>query len=107
MTELLALPDWNTPPRTIDDWMAALAALGHPAILARESPGVAWLEVAPLRLRGYAVIESGHVAAINFELNDPDPTPAVKVVEAAAHSIGWEADADEGDDEDDEDGDDD
>lgn len=102
MIELLALPEWDTPHRTIDDWMAALTALGHRPSLERESPGVAWLEVAPLRLRGYVVIESGHVAAINFELNDPDPATAIKVVKTAARSIGWEVDADEGDDDDDE-----
>jgi hypothetical protein len=101
MTELLALPEWDTPPRTIDDWTAALTALGHPPTLERESPGVAWLEIAPLRLRGYAVIESGHVVAVNFELNAPDPSPAVTLVEGAARSIGWDVNDDEDDEDDD------
>src|SRR5436190_384074 len=90
MTELLALPAWDSPPRSLDDWAAGLTALGHPPEVAHESPGVAWLEVAPLRLRGYAVIEGGHVTAINFELHDPDIAPSYRLVAAAASALRWE-----------------
>ena len=76
---------------------------GGPVIVSRESPTVTWLEIAPLRLRGYAVIEDGHVTAINFELSDPDPRPADPGHRAAAAALGWEVHPDDGDDDDDED----
>ena len=59
-------------------------------VVTRESTGVSWLEIGPLRLRGYAVLAGRHVEAINFELADPDPAPATRVVEAAAEALGWE-----------------
>src|SRR4051812_5147973 len=95
MTELLSLPGWQAPPRTLDDWAGQLAALGHPPAVVRESGSVAWLEVAALRVRGYAVIEGPHVTAINFELSDPDPGPASRLVQAAAAALGWEVHEDE------------
>jgi len=90
MIERLALPAWSTPPRPLDDWTGRLAATGQKVTVDRESPGSAWVEVAALRLRGYAVIEGGHVAAINFELHDLDPTAARDLIEAAARDLGWE-----------------
>src|SRR5437867_6036653 len=90
MIELLALPGWNTPPLALDAWVAQLSAQGHPPTLTPEDGGACWLEVGALRLRGYAVIEGDHLAAINFELAHPDPDPARRVVEAAAVALGWE-----------------
>ncbi|HEX8201724.1 MAG TPA: hypothetical protein VF590_14675 [Isosphaeraceae bacterium] len=101
MTEFLALPGWNTPPVTLDAWVAQLAAQGHPPTLTRDEPGTCWLEVGALRLRGYAVNEGDHLGAINFELSDPDPEPALHVVEAAARALGWEVHPDEPDEEED------
>lgn len=101
MIEYLALPGWQTPPRTVEDWAARLSESGGPVIVSRESSTVSWLEVAPLRLRGYAVIENGHVTAINFELRDPDPGPATRALEGAATAIGWELHPDDPDDPDD------
>jgi hypothetical protein len=103
MIEMLALPAWDAPPRSLDDWAAQLAALGHPANVEREPGGECWLEVAPLRLRGYVVSEEGHVAAINFELHDPDPGPASSVVQSAARALGWEVHSGEGEDDEDDD----
>ena len=100
MLEYLALPGWKTPPRTVDDWVASLSETGGPVIVTRESSSTAWIEVAPLRLRGYVVIENGNAAAINFELHDPDPGPATKAIEDAATALCWEVHPD-----DDEDGD--
>jgi hypothetical protein len=96
MIELLALPAWDAPPRSPADWAAELAALGHPATVARAPDGDTWIEVAPLRLRGFVVIEDGLAAAINFELHDPDPAPASRLVEAAATALGWEVHPDDG-----------
>jgi hypothetical protein len=100
MLEYLALPGWKNPPRTLDDWVAALSETGGPVIVTRESSSETWIEVAPLRLRGYVVIENGHAAAINFELHDPDPGPATRAIENASTALGWEVHPD-----DDEDGD--
>lgn len=99
MIERLALPAWDTPPRPLDDWVAQLVAQGQPAVLARESSSVAWLEIAPLRLRGYAVLEGPHVTAIHFELSAPDPSRALETLEIAIKALGWELhDDDEEDD---------
>jgi hypothetical protein len=105
MIELLALPCWQTPPRSLDDWVACLTEAGGPVVVERESAGVSWLEMNRIRLRGYAMIEGDRVEAINFELADPDPEPAARVVETAAQALGWELHTD--DPEDDQDRDDD
>ncbi len=98
MIELLALPDWQTPPRSLDDWVAQFEALAGPVVVTRESSGVSWVEIGTLRLRGYVVLEGQRVEAINFELAAPDPEPAARVVEAAAQALGWEVHPDEPDD---------
>ncbi len=100
MTELLALPGWNTPPRTLDDWVGQLTALGASIVVERESAGVSWIEVASMRLRGYAMSEGERLEAINFELSDPDPGPATRLIETAAAALGWEVHPDEPDDDD-------
>ena len=109
MTEYLAIPAWQTPPTPIDAWVGRLAeASGAPVGLTREGSGVAWLELAPLRVRGYVQVENGQAAAINFELHALDPGPAARVLEAAAAALGWELhadDEDEADEDDDQDDD--
>jgi hypothetical protein len=97
--ELLALPAWQSPPRTLEDWVAGLSANAGPVVVTRESTGVAWVEIGSHRVRGYVVLEGGHVEAINFELSAPDPAPAVSVLEAAAQAMGWELHPDEPDEE--------
>ncbi len=97
MVEYLALPAWNTPETTVDAWVVALSESAGPVIVSREGSAAAWLEVAPMRLRGYVLIESGHAAAVNFELRDPDPEPSTRALEAASAALGWELHADEGD----------
>jgi hypothetical protein len=103
MMELLALPGWQTKPTTLDAWIAQLETHGGPVVVTRESPNASWLEIGPLRLRGYAVLAGRVVEAINFELNHPDPAPASRAVAAAAEAIGWEVHADSEDDDDDDD----
>ena len=99
MLEFLAIPAWDGPPRSLDDWAAALAASGHTPTIDRLGPGEAWLEVAALRLRGYAVIEGNLVSAINFELHAPDTTePTIRFLESAAQSLGWEVHPDDDED---------
>ena len=94
MVEYLALPAWDTPPRTIDEWISALAEAGGSASLHRESSTVWWLRSPDLDSEGYAVIESGYPTAINFELKADDPTHALTIITAAAISLGWEIHAD-------------
>ena len=102
MTELLALPAWDTPPTSLDAWSGRFANHGHPPVVSREGSGVAWMEFAPLRLRAYVVIESGHVEAVNFEINDPDPQPSLTLIVVIAQELRWELHPDDGsDDEDD------
>jgi hypothetical protein len=103
MPEYLAIPAWKTPPTPLDAWVERLTEFAGPVIVRRESSTVAWLEVAPLRVRGYVVIENGHASAINFELSDLDPEPATKALEAAAGALGWELHADDGEDDEDDD----
>ena len=78
----------------------ALGTLGHGAVTSRESTTVSWLEVGSLRCRGYVLVQGRHVEAINFELALPEPAPAVRVIEAAAASLGWEVHEDDGPDDD-------
>ncbi len=94
MIELLAIPSWNTAPKTLDDWTAAILAEGHPAVVV-QGDDETWLEVAPSRLRGYVEFDGPHVEAINFELPDVDTEPAARVLAAAALALGWEIHQDE------------
>jgi hypothetical protein len=102
MIELLALPGWQAPPTTLDDWIGQLTALAGPVAVARESREETWLEIGALRLRGYVVFEGRRVEAINFELADPDPAPAIRAIEAAAQALGWEVHPDEPEEDDEE-----
>jgi hypothetical protein len=103
MIELLALPGWQAPPTTLDDWIGRLTDLAGPVSVSRESNEATWLELGALRLRGYAVLAGLRVEAINFELTGPDPGPATSVVEAAARALGWEVHPDDPEDDEDED----
>ena len=94
MIELLALPGWQTPPRS-EDWVAQLEGQAGPVVVTRESTGASWIEVGRLRLRGYVVLQGQSVDAINFELAAPDPGPAAVAVEAAAQALGWEVHPDD------------
>src|SRR6516164_2744063 len=98
MIELLALPGWQTPPTTLNDWIARLTDLSGPVTVTRESSEATWLEVGTLRFRGYAVMAGRRVEAINFELTDPDSAPATRIIEAAAEALGWEVQPDGDDD---------
>ncbi|MHC5539883.1 hypothetical protein ACYOEI_16815 [Singulisphaera rosea] len=97
MIELLVIPDWNTPERTLEDWVSRLSEVGGPVVVTRESVGASWIEIASLRLRGYAVIEGPRLEAINFELTALDPDPALRVIEAVSKDLGWEVHPDEPD----------
>ncbi len=103
MREYLAIPAWRTPPTPLAAWVAGLTEAAGPVAVRPDPPSAFWLEVAPLRLRGFALIEEGHASAINFELHDPDPDPATRAIEAAALALGWEIHADDEDDPDDDD----
>lgn len=101
MTEYLALPAWDTQPRPLDDWVRALTEAGAPTTVEHEGRDEVWLEVAPIRVRGYVVIEGIGVTAINFELHDPETEPALAIVTTAAKSLGYEVHADDGEDDED------
>src|SRR3954452_8742043 len=100
MTDLLAVPCWNTPETTLPTWVESLRAQGLAVEATDESPGVSWIESTAARLRGYVVMKGPVVEAINFEFHGPDPAEARGLVESAASAIGWEVHDDE-DDEDD------
>ena len=74
----------------MDEWVAALSEAGSPATIRRESATVWWLLAPAIELEGYALIESGHPSAINFELQAANPDHALALITAAAHSLGWE-----------------
>jgi hypothetical protein len=90
MLELLAIPAWNTPATTLDQWVAEFELRNVKAVVARESPGIFWLEAPSLRLRGYALSEGIRLEAINFELSDPIPSAASELLEATCAALGWE-----------------
>lgn len=100
MTEILAIPKWKENPRPLDDWLAAFSDLGSAPTLNRDGAEAVWIELGPLRTRGYALAEAGLVTAIHFEIHAPDPSEARAALDAAAESLGWEL-HDDTDDEDD------
>jgi hypothetical protein len=103
MIELLAIPGWQTPPTSLEDWVRRLADLaGIPVELERESPQATWIMLPTLRLRGFAVLAGPHVEAINFEVAEPDPTRATSLIAAAATALAWEIHAEDEPEEDDE-----
>lgn len=101
MIEYLAIPDWDTPPRSLEDWTKQFAEMGHPAELVPEPPETTWLEFATLPVRGLALVEEGAVIAIDFEFQETES--ALPLIESAAKALGWELhlddDDEEGDDE--------
>jgi hypothetical protein len=101
MLEFLAIPAWDGSPRSLDEWVTALSGSGHAPTIDRLGPDEAWLELAPLRLRGYAVVEGNLATAINFELHEPNPDSTLAFLESAAQSLGWEVHPDDDDDEED------
>ena len=102
MIEVLAIPGWQTGPTTLDVWTTRLAeAAGSAPAVVRESAEGSWVVLGPLRVRGFAVMAGPHVEAINFELADPDPSTANRLLEEVAASIGWEIHPDDGEDDED------
>src|SRR6478609_3071361 len=90
MVEWLAIAGTDTPPIGLEAWIARLEACGHRPTIDRDGTDGTWLEIAPLRIRGYAIFEGAFVDAINFELHAPDPEPALEWLKSAADGIGWE-----------------
>ena len=90
MQEWLAIPGPCSQPIGIDVWVARLTLLGHEPALEKENSDGFWIECAALRLRGFTMMEGVNVDAINFELHDLDPAPALQLLEAAVLSLGWE-----------------
>ncbi|MGE3822305.1 MAG: hypothetical protein AB7I30_23070 [Isosphaeraceae bacterium] len=100
MIEPLAIPAWNTPPRTLQDWVDTFESLGLTPRTMRESPSAWWIEVPSAGLRGYAVTRGDQVEAINFEIDPGQLDQARARLAAVAEALGWEL-HDEDDDEDD------
>lgn len=91
MIEILAIPGWQAAEITLSAWSDRLTGQGLDVRVTRESTGVSWIEVASLRLRGYAVIEDGRrVEAINFELDGLEPSFAREALARAASALSWE-----------------
>jgi hypothetical protein len=104
MIELLAVPSWQTPPTTLEAWVARFEQQGeHAVVIERESPEGAWVHLEAIGARGFAVLAGQHVEAINFEIDDRETEAASRFLEEAAAAIGWEIHTDEDDGEDDRD----
>jgi len=105
MIERLAIPAWQAPPRTLEDWKSALESIpgAGTVTLERETGTVYWFEVAAQRIRGYAMLEDNDVTAINFEFHAGDPAPSLAAVEAIAAQLNWELHEDDDDGETDDD----
>lgn len=103
MIERLAIPAWQAPPRTLEDWKTALESINDAGTvdLERESGTVYWFELPARRLRGYAMLENSEVTAINFEFHAADPAPILAEVEALATRLGWELHEDDDDEDED------
>ncbi|RUL89782.1 hypothetical protein [Tautonia sociabilis] len=103
MIERLLIPSWNTPVRSVDDWNAELARLGHPPEVAREGSDELWLVLERVGARLLAVVEGPTLTAWHAEIDAEDPAPALAVIDQAAAALGWEVhDEDLDEDEDDE-----
>lgn len=98
MTELLAVPCWDTPETTLTAWVESLRGQGLAVVATTESPGVSWIESTTARLRGYVMMNGLVVEAINFEFHDADPAHARKLVESAAAALSWEVHDDDDED---------
>lgn len=101
MIERLAIPAWDTKPTLIAAWVEALEQHLGPVEFDRDGPTEAWFDVDSRVVRGFAMIEGPHIAAINFEIDADDPLPAVRDLDQACVSIGWELHIDDEDSEDD------
>ena len=100
MQEWLAIPGPSSQPIGLNVWVERLSQLGHESVLEKEDSDAFWIEIAALRLRGFAMMEGVNVDAINFELHDPEPALAWQLLEAAASSLGWELTQEDDDDDD-------
>lgn len=101
MIEVLALPEWDAPPTSLEAWAGQLEGQGFEVVVTRESASVSWLELNELRMRGYVLLEGQKVEAINFELAAPDPSRGLEALAVAAATLRWELHDDEGDDDED------
>lgn len=105
MIELLAIPQWQSPPCTLDEWSATLTGLGLEVRVVLDEDRDAWVEVPSLRTRGLAVLDGVHLEAIHFEVNATDPDRVIQHLTEAATQLGWEIHPDDDDDADDDDAD--
>ena len=103
MVELLAIPGWQAPVRTVEDWLNALAVLGHAARISLDEDHDTWIEVPDLSLRGLTVLDGVNLEAIHFELENPETEVVLEVLCQAAAVLSWELHPDDDDDDDDDD----
>jgi hypothetical protein len=101
MIERLAIPAWQTAPTPLTAWVGAMESGLGPVDLDRDGKTIAWIDIPSRRVRGYAILESGNVTAINFELFAPDPAESLAALEATTAGLGWELHIDDDPDEDD------
>jgi hypothetical protein len=101
MTELLAIPGWQTSQTTLDAWVTRLEERsGGPVTVERDAPDGAWVVIGRLRLRGYAILAGPNVEAINFEVAALDSAQMTQFLEETAASLAWEIYPDDGDNDD-------
>lgn len=98
--ELLAIPGWDAPSRTVQDWLRQFEAMGVMPRLKKEE-GETWILLPSLSSTALVVQESGELEALNFEI--PSGVSGVRErLEEAAAALGWELYEEEGGDEDEE-----
>ena len=90
MLQRFAIPAWSTPPRTLEDWVAAFADQGLLAQVEDASDEDAVLIVASLGLRGFASLESGRLLAVDFDIEAADPASPIQHLGTVAAALGWE-----------------
>ncbi|GIW86270.1 MAG: hypothetical protein KatS3mg108_0594 [Isosphaeraceae bacterium] len=90
MFQRLAIPAWSTPPRTLEDWVAAFADHGFPAAIEDASDEDAVLTVESLGLRAFASLEAGRLLALDFDIEAADPVPVFDHLSAVTAALGWE-----------------
>jgi hypothetical protein len=98
--ERLLIPAWNAPPRSIDDWQRQFEQLGHPPSIDRGEPEETWLFLDSMGTRLLAVIEGPTLTALHAEIDGPDPSTALDLLNQAADALHWEVHDTEDDDDD-------
>lgn len=96
--ERLLIPAWNAPPRSIGDWEQRFDQLGHAPVIDRDDPEEIWLILDAIGTRLLAVVEGSALTALHAEIDAPEPSSALELLDRAAGDLNWEVHDTEDDD---------